>query len=97
MRQLILILAAGAIAFAADAPLPLSIEDQETLSRAMLVAQAAQIDLLHAQAAADKATSAYLTALAAAQKKAGAPGNCEITIEKQWQCSTPSPAPATTP
>lgn len=107
MKTLLLSLALCAIALSAETPaapppapvktaaLDLSVEDQEKLSRVMILAQSQQLNLSAAKAAADQALASYNTVLAEMQTKYKAAG-CQITVEKVWQCPAPSPVPPTT-
>lgn len=101
--KLALSLILSAIALSAETPaapkkttaLDLSVEDQEKLSRVMILAQSQQLNFSQAKAAADQALANYNTVLAEMQTKYKAAG-CQITVEKAWQCPAASPVPPTT-
>jgi hypothetical protein len=81
----------------ATQPPPIPAARQEEISRAMINLQQAQLqyqnyELMLAQSAkkVQEAQATYDSRVAALRKEFNVPENCDLTVDKTWQCPPPA-------
>jgi len=88
MHKVLLFCSLGLPLFAAPKPVP--IQKREEVSKAMLKLQAAQNVLLKAQMDLERAGREYEAMMQQVRRDAGAGPECNLTIDKEWQCPGPA-------
>ena len=84
-RVVVLVIAAVAVLGADQPPKQIPADRHETISRAMIRVQSAQLAAVEAEKRAEAARADYERLLEDLRKEFGAQG-CALTIDKQWQC-----------